>query len=66
MTNISSIVETLLTIDDGIQGIYVTTEEAALLGKKVGFGVRLEDPILVTEDGGVLLTGNRAQSPWSP
>ncbi|KAL7800707.1 peptidase M24, structural domain-containing protein [Trichoderma afarasin] len=47
-------------------GIYVTTEQAALLGKKVGFGIRLEDPILVTENGGVILTGSRAQSPWSP
>ncbi|KAL7929172.1 peptidase M24, structural domain-containing protein [Trichoderma chlorosporum] len=47
-------------------GIYVTTEEAALLGKRVGFGIRLEDPILVTQNGGVPLTGNRAKSPWDP
>ncbi|KAL7941241.1 peptidase M24, structural domain-containing protein [Trichoderma barbatum] len=47
-------------------GIYITTEEAALLEKKAGFGIRLEDPILVTENGGVPLTGNRAQSPWNP
>ncbi|KAH8881934.1 Creatinase/aminopeptidase [Thozetella sp. PMI_491] len=47
-------------------GIYVTTEQAALVGREVGFGVRLEDPILVTEAGGVPLTGRRAQSPWDP
>ncbi|CAH0018573.1 unnamed protein product [Clonostachys rhizophaga] len=47
-------------------GIYVTTEQAGLVGKKIGFGVRLEDPILVTETGGVPLTGRRALSPWDP
>ncbi|KAI0490235.1 Creatinase/aminopeptidase [Xylaria cf. heliscus] len=45
-------------------GIYVTNEQAAQLGKSNGFGVRLEDPILVTQDGGVPLTGRRAESPW--
>ncbi|KAI0399271.1 Creatinase/aminopeptidase [Xylaria palmicola] len=45
-------------------GIYVTNEQAAQLGKSSGFGVRLEDPILVTEDGGVPLTGRQAESPW--
>ncbi|KAI3317160.1 Creatinase/aminopeptidase [Xylariaceae sp. AK1471] len=45
-------------------GIYVTNEQATRLGKSHGFGVRLEDPILVTEDGGVPLTGRRAESPW--
>ncbi|KAI0538775.1 Creatinase/aminopeptidase [Xylaria digitata] len=45
-------------------GIYVTNEQATRLGKSNGFGVRLEDPILVTEDGGVPLTGRRAESPW--
>ncbi|KAI0143164.1 peptidase M24, structural domain-containing protein [Xylariaceae sp. FL1272] len=47
-------------------GIYVTNEQAKSLGKDEGFGVRLEDPILVTEDGGVPLTGRRAVSPWDP
>ncbi|KAK7966865.1 X-Pro dipeptidase [Apiospora aurea] len=32
-------------------GIYVTTEQAKTIGKKFGFGVRLEDPILVTDKG---------------
>ncbi|KAJ3580390.1 hypothetical protein NPX13_g171 [Xylaria arbuscula] len=45
-------------------GIYVTNEQAKKLGKSEGFGVRLEDPILVTENGGVPLTGRRAISPW--
>ncbi|KAI1152427.1 Creatinase/aminopeptidase [Nemania diffusa] len=45
-------------------GIYVTNEQATRLGKSNGFGFRLEDPILVTEDGGVPLTGRRAESPW--
>ncbi|KAI1120292.1 Creatinase/aminopeptidase [Nemania abortiva] len=47
-------------------GIYVTDEQATQLGKSGGFGVRIEDPILVTEDGGVPLTGRRAESPWDP
>ncbi|KAI0423389.1 peptidase M24, structural domain-containing protein [Xylaria sp. FL1042] len=47
-------------------GIYVTNEQAGKLGKSEGFGVRLEDPILVTKDGGVPLTGRRAESPWDP
>ncbi|GAW13454.1 hypothetical protein ANO14919_028400 [Xylariales sp. No.14919] len=47
-------------------GIYVTNQQARKLGKSEGFGVRLEDPILVTEDGGVPLTGRRAESPWDP
>ncbi|RYC58737.1 hypothetical protein CHU98_g7473 [Xylaria longipes] len=47
-------------------GIYVTNEQAARLGMSSGFGVRLEDPILVTKDGGVPLTGRRAESPWDP
>ncbi|EMR66008.1 hypothetical protein MGN70_014472 [Eutypa lata] len=47
-------------------GIYVTTEQAKQIGKDVGFGVRLEDPILVTEDGGVPLSGHRAKSPYDP
>ncbi|ROV91770.1 hypothetical protein VSDG_06447 [Cytospora chrysosperma] len=47
-------------------GIYVTSEQAYKIGKQVGFGVRLEDPILVTEKGGVPVTGRRAQSPYDP
>lgn len=44
----------------------MTTEQAKQIGKDVGFGVRLEDPILVTEDGGVPLSGHRAKSPYDP
>lgn len=44
----------------------MTNEQARELDKSEGFGVRLEDPILVTEDGGVPLTGRRAESPWDP
>ncbi|RYP46990.1 hypothetical protein DL768_006913 [Monosporascus sp. mg162] len=47
-------------------GIYVTTEQAKQVGKAVGFGVRLEDPILVTENGGEPMTGHRARSPYDP
>ncbi|KAE8449856.1 hypothetical protein EG329_007333 [Mollisiaceae sp. DMI_Dod_QoI] len=47
-------------------GIYVTTDQARKLDKDIGFGVRLEDPILVTEHGGVPLTGSRAKSPYEP
>lgn len=48
------------------QGIYVTGEQAKGLGKDVGFGVRLEDPVLVTADGGRTMTGSRAKSPYEP
>ncbi len=44
----------------------MTGEQAEQIGQKVGFGVRLEDPVLVSENGGVALTGSRAQSPWDP
>ncbi|KUJ17942.1 Creatinase/aminopeptidase [Mollisia scopiformis] len=47
-------------------GIYVTTDQAKKMDKSVGFGVRLEDPILVTETGGVPMTGSRAKSPYEP
>ncbi|CAN8098739.1 unnamed protein product [Discula destructiva] len=47
-------------------GIYVTSEQAYKINKPSGFGVRLEDPILVTEQGGVPLTGRRATSPYKP
>lgn len=51
---------------DIVQGIYVTSEQAYKIGKQVGFGVRLEDPILVTENGGVPLSGRTARSPYEP
>ncbi|KAI9648149.1 hypothetical protein NHQ30_002781 [Ciborinia camelliae] len=47
-------------------GIYVTSAQASKLGKPAGFGVRLEDAILVTEKGGVVMTGSRAKSPYEP
>lgn len=47
-------------------GIYVTNEEAKKLSKDVGFGVRIEDAVLVTVDGGVVMTGARAKSPYEP
>ncbi|KAL3428082.1 metallopeptidase family M24 [Phlyctema vagabunda] len=47
-------------------GVYVTTEEARNLDKDIGFGVRLEDPILVSADGGVPTTGRTAISPYEP
>ncbi|RYP70400.1 hypothetical protein DL771_005521 [Monosporascus sp. 5C6A] len=47
-------------------GIYVTTEQAKQVGKDVGFGVRLEDPILMSENGGEPMTGHRARSPYDP
>ncbi|KAI0144904.1 peptidase M24, structural domain-containing protein [Pestalotiopsis sp. NC0098] len=47
-------------------GIYVTAEQAGEVGWETGFGVRLEDPILVTEEGGEPLSGHRARSPYDP
>ncbi|PMD63194.1 Creatinase/aminopeptidase [Hyaloscypha bicolor E] len=50
-------------------GIYVTTDQAKKLSLDVGFGVRLEDPILVSNQdrpGGILMTGSRAKSPYEP
>jgi Xaa-Pro aminopeptidase len=47
-------------------GIYVTNEQAKKMSKDVGFGVRIEDAVLVTEDGGVVMTGARARSPYEP
>lgn len=48
-------------------GIYVTTSQARTeLGKEIGFGARLEDPILVTLLGGSPMTGRTAQSPYDP
>ncbi|PMD19862.1 Creatinase/aminopeptidase [Hyaloscypha hepaticicola] len=50
-------------------GIYVTTEQAKKLSLEVGFGVRLEDPILVSNQdgpGGIVMTGSTAKSPYEP
>ena len=47
-------------------GIYVTSEQAKKLSRDVGFGVRIEDPVLVTVNGGVVMTGARAKSPYEP
>jgi Xaa-Pro aminopeptidase len=47
-------------------GIYVTSEQARKMSKDVGFGVRIEDAVLVTEAGGEPLTGARAKSPYEP
>ncbi|KAM0128059.1 hypothetical protein ACHAPC_007612 [Botrytis cinerea] len=47
-------------------GIYITSSQATKLGKKVGFGVRIEDAVLVTEKGGRVMTGSRAKSPYEP
>ena len=45
----------------------MTTEQAQnILDKDVGFGIRIEDPILVTADGGYVMTGSRAISPYEP
>lgn len=50
------------------QGIYVTSEEAKGLKLKfsAGFGIRLEDAVLVTEDDAQVLTGQRARGPYEP
>jgi Xaa-Pro aminopeptidase len=49
-------------------GVYVTTEQARKLdiAGDVGFGVRIEDAVLVTLDGGLVMTGSRAKSPYEP
>ncbi|KAB8304301.1 hypothetical protein EYC80_003713 [Monilinia laxa] len=47
-------------------GIYVTSAQAEKLGKQAGFGVRIEDAVLVTENGGVVMTGSRTISPYEP
>jgi Xaa-Pro aminopeptidase len=47
-------------------GFYVTDEQARVRGWERGFGVRIEDAVVVTEEGGVVLTGRRARSPWLP
>ncbi|KAG9242146.1 peptidase M24, structural domain-containing protein [Calycina marina] len=51
-----------------LEGIYVTAKQARTLKLKIeeGFGIRLEDPILVTEEGPLLMTGARAQGPYQP
>jgi hypothetical protein len=48
------------------QGIYVTDSQAKAIGLSNGFGIRLEDPIVVGIDIGDVLTGGRAWSPWQP
>jgi hypothetical protein len=51
------------------QGIYVTTEQAKKMSLDAGFGVRLEDAILVSNEGGpggIVMTGSRAKSPYEP
>lgn len=55
-----------MSVADSFQGIYVTSEQAYKIGKPAGFGVRLEDPVLVSGKGGVPLTGRRAESPYKP
>ena len=47
-------------------GIYVTSEQAKKMSKDVGFGIRIEDAVLVTAEGGIVLTGERARSPYEP
>ncbi|CCG83738.1 protein of unknown function [Taphrina deformans PYCC 5710] len=47
-------------------GIYVTTEQAGTIGLDKGFGVRIEDAVLVTAGGPRLMTGSRAKSPYEP
>lgn len=44
----------------------MTSAQAEKLGKQTGFGVRIEDAVLVTENGGVVMTGSRAISPYEP
>lgn len=48
--------------------MYVTTEQAQKLeiAGNIGFGVRIEDAVLVTPEGGVTMTGSRAKSPYEP
>lgn len=53
-------------------GIYVTHDQAQQsqsqkgLEKAVGFGIRIEDAVLVTSHGGIVLTRSRATSPYHP
>ncbi|PQE20673.1 putative mitochodrial aminopeptidase II protein [Rutstroemia sp. NJR-2017a BBW] len=47
-------------------GEVVTNEPASSMGKSKGFGVRIEDAILVTKKGGIPMTGARAKSPYEP
>ena len=42
-------------------GIYVTTQQAEKMSRDVGFGVRIEDAVLVTADGGVVMTGSESE-----
>lgn len=36
------------------------------MSKDIGFGVRIEDAVLVTAEGGEVMTGARAKSPYEP
>lgn len=49
-------------------GVYVTSKQARERGVMdgVGFGIRIEDAILVTADGPRLMSGRRAECPYSP
>jgi len=47
-------------------GIYVTSEQAKTINSEVGFGIRLEDPVLVGINGGTTMTGWRVKSPYEP
>lgn len=47
-------------------GIYVTKEQAKQVNSSVGFGIRIEDALVVTSEGAMLLTGSRAKSPYQP
>lgn len=44
----------------------MTDEQAKNLSREMGFGVRIEDAVLVTADGGIPMTGSRAKSPYEP
>jgi len=36
------------------------------MSKDIGFGIRIEDAVLVTPKGGIVMTGSRAKSPYEP
>ncbi len=66
MSRYDSILRPFSLYTYNIQGIYVTNEEAKKMSKDVGFGIRIEDAVLVTTDGGIVMTGARAKSPYEP
>lgn len=53
----------VLTVEPGI---YVTEEQKQDIKSEVGFGVRIEDAVVITDEGAELLTGSRAISPYEP